>query len=661
MSSRQLNLPDFTKTNILYKTPVHIILIIIIGVITYSNTFQVPFYFDDYQYIIDSPFTKSFEYFTEPLKALPVTDSLAVYTFKTRAIGFLTFAVNYKLYGFDVAGYHIVNLSIHIINALLVYWLVLLTFFRGAKGQRDKVAEGHDSLSTVNCQQSTNLIAFFSALLFLSHPIQTQAVTYISQRFASLATLFYLLSLVLYVKWRIQNAEFSRSDPQRRPVSGSQNEPVIARSPEESRDDEAIPEGEIASSRRVGNRKGMHPKSCIWYLGSVLSAVFAMKTKEIAFTIPIIITLYEFFFFSKPQPSTVNCQPSSSRLTPYALRFLYLTPLLLTMLIIPLSLIGIDKPADSLIGDITEATRAKTNISRWDYLFTEFRVIVTYLRLLFLPVNQNLDHDYPVYNSFLNPNVFLSFLILLGIFGLAVYLFYYSKKSSSFNLHPSTLRLTAFGIFWFFITLSVESSIIPTQDIIFEHRLYLPSIGLIIGFVSAVFYVFLLFKSRRSLATCYLLLTTILVTLSIASYQRNSIWQDKIAFWGDVVKKSPKKIRGYNELALAYMENGKLSEAVSYFRRALTIDAYSEYSLDIYLNLANALDELGYTDDAIITYKKIIALNYGFETAHYNLGILYYQKSMFEEAAEEFKIALSLNPLNYDAKRNLELLEFILE
>ena len=625
MSSRQPNLPDITKTNILYKTPVHIILIVIIGVIAYSNTFQVPFYFDDYHYIIESPFTKSFEYFTEPSKALPVTDSLAVYTFKTRFTGFLTFAVNYKLHGFDVAGYHIANLSIHIINALLVYWLVLLTlqtaFFR---------TKGHDSLSTVNCQLSTNLIAFFSALIFISHPIQTQAVTYISQRFASLATLFYLLSLVMYVKFRIQD-----------------------------------------SGCRIQDKKSKNRASCILYLVSLISAVLAMKTKEIAFTLPIIIVLYEFSFFTETFNLPIDRQASSKLLTFNFKKIIFLIPFLLTMLIIPLSLIGIDKPADSLIVDITEATRAKTTISRWDYLFTEFRVVVTYIRLLLFPVNQNLDHDYQVYNSFLNPNVFLSFLFLLSILGFAVYLFYYSKKPSSFNLHPSTLHFTAFGIFWFFITLSVESSIIPTQDIIFEHRLYLPSIGLIIAFVSAVFYlVFHLsslnlhpssFLTHHALRITVLLLAVVVIVLSIASYQRNSLWQDKIAFWGDVVEKSPKKIRGYNELGLAYMENGKLSEAVSYFQRALTIDAYSEYSLDIYLNLANAYDELGYTDDAIITCKKIIALNYGFETAHYNLGMLYYQKSMFKEAAEEFKIALSLNPLNYDARRNLELLGFIME
>jgi len=53
---------------------------------------------------------------------------------------------------------------------------------------------------------------------------------------------------------------------------------------------------------------------------------------------------------------------------------------------------------------------------------------------------------------------------------------------------PGAGRLTAFGIFWFFMTLSVESSIIPIADVIFEHRLYLPSVGFFIAITSALFW-----------------------------------------------------------------------------------------------------------------------------------------------------------------------------
>jgi protein O-mannosyl-transferase len=85
-----------------------------------------------------------------------------------------------------------VNLGIHIVNALLVYALLLLTFKTPAMRQ----FADPDSRTPL-------FIALFSALLFVSHPLQTQAVTYIVQRLTSLATLFYLLSLLMYIKARL--------------------------------------------------------------------------------------------------------------------------------------------------------------------------------------------------------------------------------------------------------------------------------------------------------------------------------------------------------------------------------------------------------------------------------------------------------------------------
>ncbi|MBI4690681.1 MAG: tetratricopeptide repeat protein, partial [Nitrospirae bacterium] len=308
-------------------------------------------------------------------------------------------------------------------------------------------------------------------------------------------------------------------------------------------------------------------------------------------------------------------------------------------------------------------------IPRWAYLFTQFRVIVTYIRLLSLPLNQNLDYDYPVYNSFFEPQVLLSFLVLLSIFVLVAYLFYRSRctiHASRFTIHDTRIthhvsRLIAFGIVWFFLTLSVESSIIPIRDVIFEHRLYLPSIGFIIAFSIILFYYTSRIAHHVLRVTRYgfpLLLTTVVIVLSVAAYQRNTVWKNNITLWEDVVKKTPYKARPYNELGLAYMDKGNPLEAISYFEKALAIK--SDLAL-VHSNIGNAFDELNYTDLAIIEYKKAIEINPDFETAHYNLGRAYYKKKMFEEASEEFKIAISLNPFNHDAKQNLKLSENILK
>ncbi|MBI4691794.1 MAG: hypothetical protein HY754_16255, partial [Nitrospirae bacterium] len=205
----------------LFRNPIfHLFLITIVGLLAYSNTFNVPFQFDDSLYIIDNYNLRDLNNLWPPLES--------------RWFGFLTFALNYHLGGLDVTGYHIVNLITHTFSAILVYFLVALTLrtpyfsFRNADfGIRnsenstqhsaisyqdniedEKIRRWEDkNFSTSQLPNFQTSIALFSALLFVSHPIQTQAVTYIVQRFASLATFFYLLSLVMYIKFRIHDTK----------------------------------------------------------------------------------------------------------------------------------------------------------------------------------------------------------------------------------------------------------------------------------------------------------------------------------------------------------------------------------------------------------------------------------------------------------------------
>jgi hypothetical protein len=130
-----------------------------------------------------------------------------------------------------------------------------------------------------------------------------------------------------------------------------------------------------------------------------------------------------------------------------------------------------DRPLGELIGDVSAVTRGHTELSRGEYLLTEFRVIITYIRLMFLPVGQNLDYDYPVYTTFMNPGVVLSMLFIVLILGGALFAL---KK---YKDREPGVRLMVFGIYWFFLNLMLESSVIPLNNVIFEHRLYLPSAG----------------------------------------------------------------------------------------------------------------------------------------------------------------------------------------
>ena len=550
------------KTDLLRKKHFHLLAtVFIIGVCVYSNTFHVPFLFDDESSITDNPVIKHLGNFF----------SGSGYEYNPRRfIGYLTFALNYRLEGLGVTSYHLFNLAVHITAALLVYTLGILTFRT-------------PYLKTSPLSSKSRSIAFFAALIFVVHPVQTEAVTYIVQRFASLAAMFYLASLVLYIRARLFLEDGARS------------------------------------------------RGAVIYLLSIMAALLAMKTKEIAFTLPLVAALYEFSFFRG------NVRG----------RILFLLPLLATLLIVPLSIMGELKPVGELLSDLSEKARADRILPRWDYLVTQFRVIVTYLRLLFLPMRQNLDYDYPIYHSLFSPQVFLSFLLLTAMIGTAVCLFFRSRRSDG-----SSSRLVAFGISWFFITLAVESSLIPIRDVIFEHRVYLPSAGFILALVTLVFGGAGKLRNRipatEKWAVSALLLGAVL--LSAATYARNSVWRDGTTLWRDVTEKSPLKPRPHYNLGQALDKQGRFEEAVGEYLTAIQLDpAFA----DAHYNLGLIYIRFGRIPDAIGEFSISIRLEPGYADAHYNLANAYLEMGKLEEATDNYLAALSLKPDYADAYCNL--------
>jgi tetratricopeptide (TPR) repeat protein len=286
---------------------------------------------------------------------------------------------------------------------------------------------------------------------------------------------------------------------------------------------------------------------------------------------------------------------------------------------------------------VGEATRLKTEVSRADYLFTQFRVIATYIRLLFLPVNQNLDYDYPVFHSLLNPQVILSSVFLVSIFGIGIYLTYSSMS------RDAALRLAAFGIFWFFTALSVESSIIPIREVIFEHRLYLPGGGVVVSAVTLLFVASNRLAQRWKRAEKMLVPVFIVLVVALVSttHARNGVWRSEVSLWEDVVRKAPENGRGHNNLGNAYGKIGDYDRAFVHLERALSLKPYYPVA---YNGLGNAYNAKGLSDKAIENYQAAIELNPDYELAHFNLGLVYIQKGLMDKARQEFETVLAINP-----------------
>jgi len=595
-----------------------LLLIAVVGLIAYSNTFNFQFVYDDLNNITDNPLIRQLDNFIFPAGGYK--------GYLPRAVGFFTFALNYHFGGLNVTGYHVVNLIIHITNAILVYFLVVLTFNTPYfSGQRSALSDNPPS-SPLKLRGdrgellSPHFIALFSALLFVSHPLQTQAVTYIVQRLTSLATMFYLLSIVMYIKARLMTQKSIGNGLW--VIGHEENAPVPFT---------------------------YHLLPITYFSLSLLFAVLAMLTKEISFTLPLVIILYEFTFFR----STLKK------------KLFFVLPLLLTLTIIPLSIMGTDKPLGEILSDLSGKFRVQTELSRWDYLFTQFRVIVTYIRLLFFPVNQNLDYDYPVYHSFFEPPVYLSFLLFLSIVGIAVYLLYKTRmmsneRSAVRNNPPSAyplplnpyFRLVAFGIFWFFITLSVTSSVIPIVDVIVEHRVYLPSAGAFIS-ISAIGFILterLSVRLPKINKTAIPLFALIICVLSIVTHERNFVWKDELSLWQDVVEKAPRNARGHFNLGVAYNSLGMHDKAIDHLLTALSLNPDDP---EIHYNLGLAYSDEGMTAQSIEQLKSALRLKPDFYEAHYDIAVDYMSLNLTDKAVEHLTMALKLQPNDPAAHNNL--------
>jgi len=509
-----------------------VLVILLVGFAVYSNTLNSTFHYDDKKFIVLN------ESIRNPLDLHAIWKS-----YTTRFVPFFTFALNYKFNGLQTFGYHLVNLFFHLSNALLVWWFVLLTFSTPFFKSRDP--GGNNKF----------LIALFSAMIFVSHPVQTSAVSYIYQRVTVVECFFYILAVNLYIKSRLLQ------------ISGSS-----------------------MLIRRLS------------YAGSLLSAMLAMASKENAAILPFTILFYEIFFLTQDNK----------------VYFKKITPFFITILIIAYNILCADmKPAMERIGPQR-------------YLLTEFRVLVTYVRLLILPINQSLDYDYPIQNSLLSISVIMGLALIMSLLFISFKMF--SKK-----------RLISFGILWFLINLIPESSLWPIKDVINEYRLYLPMIGFYIAVVTVVFYIF---RNKRS-GLAVIFLSLIVIYYSTLAYGRNFVWKDEAALWEDVVRKAPNKARGYNNLGLAYYWKDLTDRAIEVFGKGLAIQV-SDVKGKLYYNRGLAYNRKKLFDKAIDDFNNSMLRRPEHGKTYYQRGLAYMGKDMYDEALADFGRALSLGL--YDAR-----------
>ena len=220
--------------------------------------------------------------------------------------------------------------------------------------------------------------------------------------------------------------------------------------------------------------KGARTNRSSYYVGAFFTAALSMGSKEWAVTLPALLMIYDYLFIADGKVRAV------------ASRWMVYVAVTIPWVIVLRNLdLFAGAGSGAGIGFNVSTTSGITAKTFW---LTSLNVIWTYIRLLFLPIKQNLDYEYPIAKTLFEFPTLLSFIGHIAVVSVTFWL--YKKKG---------WLLIPFGVAWFYIGLSPVQSFVPIIDVVFEHRLYMPSIGFFLAFVVAYEGLFEWWEARRAL------------------------------------------------------------------------------------------------------------------------------------------------------------------
>jgi tetratricopeptide (TPR) repeat protein len=543
-------MPKRKQTGFLHAPRLMIAGLVLAGIAAYHNSFSGAMLLDDESSIVQDQGIR---------RLWPLTDYLAA----PRPVLRLSMALNYAGGGLDVAGYHLVNLAIHLLAGLTLFGIIrrtlLLPRFRHAFDQ-----------------QAASL-AFVIALLWLVHPLQTGSVTYIVQRAESLMGLLYLLALYGLI------------------------------------------------------RGAQAPRAWLWYGGSILAFSLGVATKEVMVTAPAVLLLYDRIFLL-PSWREVFRRRWAFYTLPYLPGLVWLFVRLLPVLT-PASLTATGAAAAASAGMNVEG------LTPWMYARTQPEIILHYLRLVFWPHPLILNYEWPVARD-LTP-IALSFLAVGVLLAASLW--------AAVRHAP-----VGFAGLSFFLILAPTSTVIPIQDLAFEHRMYLPLACVITLAVFGVRHLGERLRIRpRGLGVLAVAAALMLTARTIA---RNEVYHSPYAMWSSILERYPRNYRALVNMGTAYYRAQNLQEALAYYLKAIEVQS-DEPSL-LY-NLGMTLQKLNRPDEADAVYER--ALQHApppkqASLIHNQLGLMAIARQDYDRALSHFQEAVRTDPAHAIAHKNLALI-----
>lgn len=604
-----------------------LLLIVLLGFIVYANSLHNGFVYDDELVVESNSFLSSWSnlrYFFSPL----YFSGSGEYTFRPMLT--LTYFFDYIRGNANPTAFHQTNVVLHIINGLLFYLLLLFI------------------IPFLDKKHNVKLIALFSALIFVAHPIQTESVNGIAFREEILVAFFSLSAVLLFILNKIKGRS-------------------------------------------------------IFFILSLISYFLALLSKESALPLIFIIFLIDWYYEFERKTTKTKRSSFGFKFTPY---LGYAAVLLIYIYIRFIwmrgggqisSVVNIPYPGGSLYTSMLTSSRI---------IMKYLALLIFPLKLSVEYFNYYLV--YPS-RSILEPKTLASLVILLSllifivrnfwkyrIFTFSV-LWFFIWLVPVVNLlplnHPMAERYLYISTagFCLFLSTSIANLFYSASR---------KPLATSVNKAQIIFLVFLLSAysiltiNRNKVWKESLIFWNEAIKQSPNSeraytnlgyaYFKKKMYNESINAYQQSIKENPDYADAYRDLSLSYLELSKYDEAQRYAGIALRLEPNSalyhnqqgrvflakkeyekariefEKTIEInpfyapaYNNLAISYFREEKYEEAIQEYNKVLGLNLRDASVYVNLGLVYFAKNDLVQAEENFLLALKIDPDLVDAHNNL--------
>ena len=607
------------------KTSLPLVIILAVSFAVYFNALPNDFVYDDMTQVLENPWIKDVRYLPDIFLKSVWSFTGEVSSNYYRPLMHVVSMINYHIFGLKPWGFHLVNVLFHVGNSALVFLLASRLLGGHAASEQACKRTSLQAGKPASALASLLSAPFAAAILFATHPIHTEAVTWIAGFPDVSFTFFFLLSFYFYVR---STAE-----------------------------------------------KQVHA----WlYSLSVVSFFLAALCKEPALTLPVILMAYDLSLRKSFRGREIPLTPSLSegeqdappgKVGPGGYLKIYLPYFIVAGIYLALRY--------HALGGVAPAVKRHAYLSAWQYLINVFPLFMQYIEKLLLPVNLNAFYVFhPVLSLFEVRGIIA--LIVTAVFVLSVFIALKKYRTVLLGLLIIAVPLLP--------VLYIPG---VGDNTFTDRYLYLPSFGFVLLVSLALIRLKAIPKGAALAAFLLVVITALYSAGTIArnylwkdnyvlfpdtvkkspdgSIAHNMLGMalakagrvnEAIEEFRVSVELDPDHATANSNLGFAYMESGQIDKAVKHLETAVRREPGNvlyrnnlAYARSLLGSAAATADQL---DKAVEHYRTLVTSQPDNAMYRNLLGIAYGQKGLYAEAVGQFREAVRLAPEEPSYRKNLE-------